>query len=138
MAKFHLVEKKVRMSKFDIIKYQILTFCYINHIDITQTDTDCLTNLGEIGEIELTTFCKNVAKKKLDKKIIEWENSLNKKITDIPDPCPQSIRNSVIKLEKFNLIVRPENKKRILLNPEMRIQTVGNILLDFKIVHVDS
>ena len=138
MAKFHLVEKKVRMSKFDIIKYQIFTFCFINHIDITPSDIECLTNLGESGEIELTDFCKKVAKKKLEIKMIEWENSLDKKPSNIPEPSPQSIRNSVIKLEKINLIVRLDGKRKICINPLMKIQSVGNILLDFKIVHVDS
>ena len=58
MAKLHLVEKKVRMSKEDIIRYQIITHCYINHITLSTTDMECLVFLGSYGTIELTEFCK--------------------------------------------------------------------------------
>ena len=33
MALVNQVQKRVRMSKWDIVKYQILTYCYIKHIN---------------------------------------------------------------------------------------------------------
>ena len=98
MAKLHLVEKKVRMNKEDIIRYQIITHCYINHISLSTTDVDCLVSLGTYGVIELTDFCKKVADARLDEKLQEWKTDMSKKR---PEASPQTIRNSVFKLEKM-------------------------------------
>jgi hypothetical protein len=136
MAKLHLVEKKVRMSKEDIIRYQIITHCYINHIELSTTDIDCLVWLGSFGKIELTEFCKKVADLRLDEKLKEWEANRSKKR---PEASPQTIRNSVFKLEKMGLIQKePVGKRVISLNYQMKIQTQGNILLDFKMAYVGS
>jgi len=139
MAKLYLVEKKVRMSRNDIIKFQLITHFYIHHFQVSPSELDILADLGKIGEIELTNFCKIVAKNKLDEKLIEWNKNPNKDIKKIPELSAQSIRNVVSKLEKLNLIIRPDSKKRkIMLNPEIKVQSEGNILLDFKIAHIDS
>jgi hypothetical protein len=136
MTKLHLVEKKVRMSKEDIIRYQIITHCYINHITLSTTDIDCLVLLGSFGSIELTDFCKKVADIRLDEKLKEWQNDKTKKR---PEASPQTIRNSVFKLEKMNLIVKDiAGRRAITLNPTMKIQTQGNILLDFKMAYIGS
>lgn len=136
MTKLHLVEKKVKMSKSDIIKYQIITHCYINHISLSTTDVDCLVWLGTYGKIELTEFCKKVADLRLDEKLKEWETDRTKKR---PEASPQTIRNAVFKLEKMGLIVKdPQGKRTITLNPDMKIQTQGNILLDFKMAYIGS
>ena len=37
------VEKKVKVGKDDIIKYQFLTYCFLNDIQISQSDLNCLT-----------------------------------------------------------------------------------------------
>jgi hypothetical protein len=136
MAKLHLVEKKVKMSKDDIIRYQIITHCYINHVSLSTTDVDCLVFLGTFGKIELTEFCKKVADLRLDEKLKEWMNDTSKKR---PEASPQTIRNAVFKLEKMGFIVKdPDGKRSITLNPDMKIQTQGNILLDFKVAYVGS
>ena len=57
MALVNQVQKRIRMSKNDIIKYQILTYCYINRIAVSDSDLDCLTLLATLGPIELTSFC---------------------------------------------------------------------------------
>ena len=40
MAIVNKVEKKVKMSKDEIIKYQILTHCFLNNIQISKSDLD--------------------------------------------------------------------------------------------------
>lgn len=136
MAKLHLVEKKVRMSKEDIIRYQIITHCYINHLSLSTTDIDCLVSLGGFGNIELTEFCKKVADMRADDKLKDWEKDKSKRR---PESSPQTVRNSIFKLEKLGLIIRvPDGKRMISLNPNMKIQTQGNILLDFKMAYVGS
>ena len=56
MAIVNKVDKKVRMSKDQVIKYQILTFCFLKDIQISLSDLNCLSELAKIGSIELTEF----------------------------------------------------------------------------------
>ena len=51
----------------------------------------------------------------------------------------QSVRNALAKAEKRNLIIKQgKSKKKIKINPDLKIQTDGNILLDYKVVRVES
>ena len=45
------VEKKVKMSKDDIIKYQILTHCFLNEIQISLSDLLCLAELAKLENV---------------------------------------------------------------------------------------
>lgn len=134
MAKVNVVNKQVRMDLDDIIKYQIITHCYINRITLSDLDLDCLTSLGKMGESELTDFCSSMAEKRLEDKLKTWKPTRPNERK--PDPSPQTIRNVLIKVEKENLIVKAgKGRKRISLNPEMKIQTTDSILLNYKIIH---
>lgn len=115
MALVNQVQKKVMMSREDVIKYQILTHCYINRITVSDSDLDCLALLSQIGPIELTGFCYEASE----------EHNIFK--------SEQTVRNCINKCEKQLLVVKdPENKKIIAINPAMKIQTEGTILLDYK------
>lgn len=136
MAKVNIVNKQVRMDLDDIIKYQLITHCYINRIALSELDLDCLINLGKMGESELTEFCTIMAEKRLEEKLKTWKPSRpNEKK---PDPSPQTIRNVLIKVEKDKLLVKAgKGRKKISLNPDLKIQLKGSILLNYKIVHVE-
>lgn len=115
MALVNQVQKKVVMSKKDIIKYQILTHCYINRVTVSESDLDCLTLLSTIGPIELTHFCYEASD----------EHGIFK--------SEQTVRNCINKCEKNKLVVKdPDNKKLISINPDMKVQSQGDILLDYK------
>ena len=43
MAIVNRVNKKVKTSKDEVIKYQILTYCFLNNIQISNSDLNCLT-----------------------------------------------------------------------------------------------
>ena len=60
MAIVKQVQKKVVMSRKDIIKFQLLTHCYINKITVSNSDLECLTLLSSLGSIELTHFFYDV------------------------------------------------------------------------------
>lgn len=120
MAKVNIVQKKVKMGLVDIIKYQLMTHCFIKNITLSSTDIDCLAELAIMQEAELNIFCKHI----YDKKIFK---------------SAQTVRNSLNKAEKLDLIVkRGRNKKIINMNPEINIQSTGNILLDYKLFTVES
>ena len=121
----------------DIIKYQLLTHCYINHIVLSELDYDCLTNLGILGPSELTEFCSLMAEKRVDEKVKSLSEKEKSKKNLIPSP--QTIRNVLIKVEKEGLILKEgKGRKKISIHPDLKIQTGGNILLNHKIVHIES
>lgn len=116
MAVVNQIEKKVVMTNWEVVKYQIVTHCYISKIQVSEADLNCLTYLALEGEQELTSFCLKVYEKNIFS-------------------SAQSARNSLSKCEKKKLIVKEgKNKKKILLNPELKILSKGSILLNFKIL----
>jgi len=120
MAIVNKVDKKVKMSRDDIIKYQILTHCFLNDVQISNSDLECLAELAKEGRKELTAFCKLISSKGIFK-------------------STQSARNAITKSEKKKLIVKNgSNKKTIYLNSNMNIQTEGTILLDYKILGFET
>ena len=120
MALVNQVAKKVVMSRWDIIKFQILTYCHLNNIAISAADLECLTSLGYSTRMELTEFCNKITDDGIFK-------------------SSQSARNAISKAEKKGLIVKEgKSKKKIILNPEINIQTLGNILLDYKFAYIES
>jgi hypothetical protein len=115
MALVNQVQKRIRMSKNDIIKYQILTYCYINRIAVSDSDLDCLTLLATLGPIELTSFCYDASE----------EYNIFK--------SSQTVRNCINKFEKKKLVAKDSsNKKIVLIDDKLQIQIEGNILLDYK------
>lgn len=122
MALVNQVQKRVKMPKWEIVKFQILTHCYINRIAMSESDLDCLTLLSFNQPIELTHFCYDASTE---------EESIFK--------SSQTVRNSINKAEKKGLVVKDQkNKKMISLNPILKIQTEGTVLLDYKFLSHDS
>jgi hypothetical protein len=120
MAVVNQIDKKIMMTTWDIVKYQIVTHCYTSKTQISEADLDCLTYLALEGEQELTSFCSKVN----DKNIFS---------------SSQSARNSIAKCEKKSLINKEgKNKKRIKIHPAIKIISSGNILLNFKVLSIAS
>ena len=120
MALVNKVDKKVKMSKDEVIKYQILTYCFLNDIQISNSDLQCLATLSKEDNIELTQFCEFISNAGIFK-------------------SAQSCRNALAKAEKKNLIIKNgSNKKTISVNPDMNVQTKGIILLDYKILGIET
>lgn len=119
MAKVNLVTKKVSMDIEQIVRFQLITHCYINLITVSELDLDCLVMLAVLGDVELKQFCTGMGARR--------------------SGSSQSIRNTLVKLEKKGLVVKEgHNKKTIGINPKLQIQTKGNILLDYKIIRLET
>jgi hypothetical protein len=122
MALVNQVQKRVKMPKWDVVKFQILTHCYINRITMSESDLNCLTLLSFNEPIELTNFCLDASAEE------DWIFK-----------SPQTVRNCINKAEKNNLVIKDtSNKKLIMLNPTLKIQTKGSILLDYKFLGNDT
>lgn len=114
------VSKRVKVGKKDIIKYQLLTHCYLERINVSNADLDCLTMLAFNGEIELTEFCNYASDEGVFK-------------------TPQSVRNAVIKFERKGMIEKNgKGRKMIKLHPTLNVQVEGTVLLDYKFVSLES
>ena len=89
---------------------------------MSDSDLNCLTLLSFNEPLELTHFCYDASSEE------DWIFK-----------SPQTVRNCVNKAEKNGLVIKDEeNKKLIRLNPELKIQTQGTILLDYKFLGNDS
>jgi hypothetical protein len=122
MALVNQVQKRVKMPKWDIVKFQILTHCYINRITVSESDLNCLTLLSFNEPVELTHFCYDASSEE------DWIFKSS-----------QTVRNSINKAEKNGLVVKDaENKKLIMLNPNLKIQVKGTVLLDYKFLGDDT
>ena len=122
MALVNQVQKRVRLPKWEIVKFQILTHCYINRITMSESDLNCLTLLSFNEPIELSNFCLDASSEE------DWIFK-----------SPQTVRNSINKAEKNGLVIKDvNNKKMIKINPDLKIQTEGVVLLDYKFVSNDT
>lgn len=120
MAVVNQVDKRVKIDKWGIVKYQLVTYCYLSNIFVSDAELNCLTYLAIQGEQELTSFCNVIHEKRIFS-------------------SPQSVRNCLAKLEKKGMIVKEgKNKKKINLNPVLNVHAKGSILLDFKFLSVES
>lgn len=119
MAKVNVVDKKVSLSLEELIKFQLITHCYIESLPVSESDLNCLTLLGIMGETDLTDFCAAASSKKVFK-------------------TTQTVRNCIAKMEKSNLVLKVgKSKKKITINPDIKVQTEGNILLNYKLFHLE-
>lgn len=137
MAKVNLVDKKVQMRLAEIIKFQLVSHCYINNISLTDLELDCLTELGITGKIEMIEFCEMVADKRLKEKVKTHPEN-DPRLKDIK-ASPQTVRNALGRVEKENFLKREgRGRKKISLNPDLQIQTSGNIILNYKLFHLEA
>ena len=122
MALVNQVQKRVKMPKWDIVKFQILNHCYINRITMSDSDLNCLTLLCFNQPIELSNFCLDASSEE------DWIFK-----------TPQTVRNSINKSEKNGLISKDvNNKKLIVINSALKIQTEGVVYLDYKLLSNDT
>lgn len=114
------VEKKDRLTLLDIVKYQIVTYCYFEKITVSDTAMDCFAHLCINGKTDLNLFCVQMHERNLF-------------------ASAQVVRNTITKGEDRGLLIKSGNhRKEIEINPALNIQIKGNILLDFKFFHSES
>lgn len=133
MAVVKKVQKVGHMDLWDIVKFQVHLHCHLNKINISESDLESLTLLAINGESELSAFCNAAC-----------EPDERDRDLDLPHEreifkTPQSVRNSINKLENMNLIQKKgKSKKKISINPELQIQSEGNIFVEVKFLRKDE
>lgn len=133
MAVVNKVQKVGHMDLWDIVRFQISLHCHLNKISISDSDLDCLTLLAINGESELTSFCNAACE--TDERDRDHNLPLEKEIFK----TPQSVRNSINKIENIGLITKSgKSKKKISVNPKMQVQAQGNIFVEVKFLRKDE
>jgi hypothetical protein len=123
------IEKKFKLSRYDLVKYQIITeLVFFKKEHIADTDLELLTWLGLHGPVDLTKFCSFVVKQTYVN--IEPEDFAVKS---------QNIRNKITKLQKRGLVIKSNSyKKMIELTNVITVHKVGNVLLDYKFLALET
>lgn len=120
MAVVNQVDKIAKLSKKAAVQFQILTHCFLSGIVLSSSELECLTLLAESGEADLNNFCINIHNKKIFK-------------------SAQSARNAIAKAEKNSLVIKQgKSKKKIWVNPSLKVQTSGNVLLNYKFLALET
>jgi hypothetical protein len=123
------VTKKLRITTPSVIKYQLLTeIMFFKEEHLIPSDLEILVLLVMWGPMELVGFCMNAAKELY------------------PETAPedlsvrsQNVRNRIVKLEKRNIVIKSKTGRKVIsLNPDINIQSEGNILLDYNYLAIES
>lgn len=115
-----VVDKILRLSLHDIIRFQINLYCFDKKIRISPSQLDTLSFLGLYGDINITDFCDQIVNEEVFSNV-------------------QTVRNFIGKCVKDGYIIRSgTGNKLVSLNKEMKILCTGNILLNLKVVHVED
>jgi len=127
------VTRKIRLdSKQTAIKYQLITeLVFLRKQSIIDSDLTYLTLLIEWGPTPLKDFCNKVVNHVYGKESI---NNVEKHPHRI-----QAVRNRIGMLEKRGLIIKDgKGKKTISFTPVIKIETDGNILLDYNFLYIET
>jgi len=134
MAVVNKVEKSGHMDLWDIVKFQVNLHCHLNSVTISDSDLECVTLLAINGEAELTSFCNaacEIDERNKDNHNLQHEREIFK--------TPQSVRNSINKIENIGLITKKgKSKKKIAVVDGMNIQSDGNIFVEVKFLRKDE
>lgn len=108
------------MNEFEIVKFQVITHCFISDIYLNDTEFNLMALLGTQGQIRLIDFCRLA----MEKGFLGTEISVN---------------NCLSKIERTKLFLKKGvGKKIIYLNPDLNIIYKGTIVLDYIIVKRDE
>ena len=114
------VDKLISMTLYDIIRFQISNYCFLNEVRISINELDTLTYLGIWGDMNITDFCQQVVD----------ENVYGN---------PQTVRNFILKCVKSSLVIRSGvGNKIITINKDIEIIAKGNIVVNMKVYHAEE
>jgi hypothetical protein len=114
-----VINLTTHLDKFEIVKYQLMNYCFVNKIVLNETQLNSLAVLGEVGKISLTRFGELLVERKL------YGN-------------PISANNCLYKIDKRLFVKEVGSKKSIFLNPALNIKSEGNILINVKLIKVET
>lgn len=114
------LSKIIEIDRLKNVSYQLITHFFTENINVSNAGITILALLAIGGKQPLKEFCRNIHTKGIYS-------------------SEQSVRNILDDFEDMNLIIKEGKKsKQIGINPNIKLITEGNILLDFKILTRES
>ena len=114
------VDKLISMSLYDIIRFQLSTYCFLKEIKINPNELKTLSYLGVWGEMNISDFCQQVSDEGV------YGN-------------PQTVRNFILKCVKDGYVVRyGKGRKLISLIESIELLSEGNIVINMKVYHAEK
>jgi hypothetical protein len=109
-----------------------MIYCYFQGFSLSDSELECLVLLALNNEADISDFCNASCK--------ESERDREPNLPYVQDiyANPQVVRNYLNKMERIGLIIKEgRNRKKIYLSADIQLQALGNILLDYKFIHVE-
>ena len=130
-----------RLSRWNLIRFQVLAWCSLRSIQVTNSDIDTLVLLAILGKTKLTILCEELIKTELSTgPKIKKCKGIDKEYKYIFD-TKQSARNELGKMIGLGLVKREGKNKsniKVWLNPEMDIHTEQNLLVNYQLLTIES
>jgi hypothetical protein len=123
--KLDRVQRKIRMTPFDLARYQVVTeVIFFRKEHLILSDIDLLSLLTLWGPVELRAFCARAARNMYPDVALQF----------IPTR-EQNVRNRLVKLAKRGLLLKNPDRT-IVIHPGLGIQSPGkqSILLDHQLL----
>lgn len=120
MPTANIVDKKIRLDLLDIVRFQLLSYSFMNNVSFSNAELECLALLAISGESDLSEFC-NIT---VDYNVFK---------------VSQTARNFLTKMEREGIVIKKgKSRKTVSISDNLQIQTQGNIVLNYKIFYVDT
>jgi len=127
------ITRKIRLdSMHTAVKYQLITeLVFLRKQTIIDSDLTYLALLIEWGPMPLKQFCNNVVIHLFG---IESMTDVEKHPVRV-----QNVRNRLGALEKRGLVIKDgKGKKMISFAPSIKVESAGNILLEYNFLYLET
>lgn len=127
------ITRKIRLdSMHTAIRYQLITeLVFLRKQNIIDSDLTYLALLVEWGPMPLKQFCNNV--------VIHLFGAESMRDVEKHPVRVQNVRNRLGVLEKRGLVIKDgKGKKMISFNPSIKVESIGNILLEYNFLYIET
>ena len=131
-----IIAGKYKMNIWELIRFQIIIYCSVNHIKMSDPLIDTLSLLALLDKSDLKTFCGRLTTTYLSSGARVKRKSGKDKEYPFIFNSEQSARNFVLKLVKQGLIIK--DKHSVFINPSVRVVTQQHNILNYQFVAIDT
>lgn len=111
------LEKKIKLNYADTIRLQILIYCFINKISLSDNEISCLVLLSSYSNYNLSKFCVKAVEYGIFK-------------------SPQTVRNFLVKAVNMGLVKKED--MMIQISDKLELKRIGDILLKYNFLYVSK
>jgi len=113
---YKVVQQNLEMDLHNLIKYQLVNYCFVQDMHLSPNQLETLTYLSEWGEMNMSDFCEKISD---DLEIYK---------------SAQTVRNFILDCIKDKLVVRTgKGSKNIEITSDAELLCEGNIVIKMNI-----